>query len=228
MENKRIVVLVSGNGSNLQALIDNSATKELGGEIIAVISNTPLAFALERAKKANIKTIALDHTHYENREKFDLHLQDIIEELKVDLIVLAGYLRILSPTFVQQFSHKLINIHPSLLPKYPGLNTHQRALSTKDQFHGASVHFVTQELDGGPIIIQVKIEISATDSAISLAERVLKQEHRIFPLAIKWFCQQRLNIDHHIAKFDGHVLSAPITFMAATGQVFINDKELSL
>lgn len=191
----KIVVLVSGSGSNLQALIDACANKDINANISAVIANKPGVYGLERAQKANIATELIDHTAYDSRESFDQVLACRIEDYEPDLVILAGFMRILTPDFVQRFAGKLINIHPSLLPKYPGLNTHQRAIDAGDQEAGVTVHFVTEELDGGPPIVQALVSIDAGDDAASLAKKVLSKEHIIYPLAAKWFVEGRLALD---------------------------------
>jgi phosphoribosylglycinamide formyltransferase-1 len=191
----RLVVLISGNGSNLQSLIDQTQAKQLPATINVVISNRPNAYGLQRAIEAGIAVECVDHTAFASRAAFDQALRRSIDRYVPDLVVLAGFMRILSDDFVRAFSGRLINIHPSLLPKYPGLNTHQRALDAGDQYAGATVHFVTSELDGGPAIIQAAVPILATDTADQLAQRVLQQEHRIYPLAVRWFAQGRLRLE---------------------------------
>jgi phosphoribosylglycinamide formyltransferase-1 len=195
-----VVVLISGNGSNLQAII-NAAQEDLPIEIRAVISNRPQVYGLQRAEQAGIETAVLDHKAYPDRESFDLALIKLIDNYSPGLIVLAGFMRILTTAFVRHFAGRLLNIHPSLLPKYPGLNTHQRALDAQDQLHGASVHFVTEDLDGGPLVTQAQVAIMAHDDADSLAARVLQKEHQIYPLAIRWFAERRLSMDE-----DGEVI----------------------
>ncbi|MDG2078012.1 MAG: phosphoribosylglycinamide formyltransferase [Pseudomonadales bacterium] len=203
---KRIVVLLSGSGSNLQALIDACETGFVRANIVAVISNKPGAFGLERAKAANISAFTLDHTQFDTRERFDLALAELIEAQQPSLIVLAGFMRILSEFFTQQFAGKLLNIHPSLLPKYTGLNTHQRAIDADDSEAGATVHFVTGELDGGPPVLQARVPIHPDDSAADLTQRVLVQEHKIYPQAVAWFVDGRLVLDSGVASLDGNPL----------------------
>lgn len=205
---KRIVVLISGSGSNLQAIIDACENAQYPGEVVAVISNKADAYGLTRASNHDIPAITLSHKDYDSRESYDQALIAKINECQADVIILAGFMRILTPAFVQEFSGKLLNIHPSLLPKYQGLNTHQRAIDAGDNVHGVSVHFVTEELDGGPVILQAKVPIFEGDSAEELAERVHEQEHRIYPLVIKWFCQNRLAMIDEKAVMDGQVLPA--------------------
>lgn len=203
----RIVVLISGSGSNLQAIIDACKNNGIAGQICAVISNRASAYGLERASKANIATQAISHKNYASRDEYDIALQAAIDQYSPDLVVLAGFMRILTPSFVQHFQGKMLNIHPSLLPKYQGLHTHQRAIDAKDKEHGVSVHFVTEELDGGPVIQQAKVSIEHTDTADTLAAKVLIEEHQLYPRVINWFCAGRLTmIDQH-AYLDAECLS---------------------
>ncbi|MFT5708947.1 MAG: phosphoribosylglycinamide formyltransferase-1 [Oceanospirillaceae bacterium] len=189
---KRIAVLISGNGSNLQAIIDAVSRGEIEGELVLVISNKQDAYGLERAKLAGIETKVLQHTHYSNRNDFDRALLENLEQSQVNLIVLAGFMRILTPEFVEHFAGKILNIHPSLLPKYKGLDTHQRAIDAGDEEHGCSVHFVTPELDGGPVALQAVVAIAPTDDVQSLQHKVHKTEHIAYPKVVKWFCCERL------------------------------------
>jgi len=195
-----IVVLISGNGSNLQALIDASA--ESNFSISAVISNRPDAFGLERATRSHIATRVLDHTEFSNREEFDLALQDLIEEYQPKLVVLAGFMRLLGGDFVRHFLGRIINIHPSLLPKFPGTHTHQRAIDSGESEHGVSVHFVTEEMDGGPVIAQERVPVLADDTAEVLAARVLEKEHQLYPRVVSWFAADRLHMSGHSAVLD--------------------------
>ncbi len=204
---KRIVVLISGNGSNLQAVIDRLSVNE-HAEVVAVFSNKQEAFGLERARSANIDANFVDPKAFESREAFDKQLMTEIDRYQPDLIVLAGYMRILSDEFVEHYLGKMLNIHPSLLPKYPGLHTHQRAIDAGDSEHGTSVHFVTAELDGGPVILQAKVPVFSDDDAEILAQRVQSQEHNIYPLVVEWFVAERLVIQGGVALLDGKVLSA--------------------
>ena len=203
-----VVVLLSGTGSNLQALIDSNDVKDSPANIRAVISNRADAYGLQRAKDAGIDTRVLDHKAFEGREAFDAALIKIIDEFKPQLVVLAGFMRILSADFVRHYQGRLLNIHPSLLPKYKGLHTHQRALEAGDGEHGCSVHFVTEELDGGPLVVQAVIPVESDDSPHSLAQRVHAQEHRIYPLAVRWFAEGRLSLDEQGALLDGQLLAA--------------------
>ena len=179
----KILVLVSGSGTNLQALIDASRERDFPGQITAVGSNRPGAFALERATQANIETFVVDHKGFDSREEFDAALMAEIRRHNPDLIVLAGFMRILTTDFVRAFRGRMLNIHPSLLPKYTGLNTHQRAIEAGDDIHGVSVHFVTEELDGGPVIAQAEVQVAPDDTPESLAEKVQEKEHILYPVS---------------------------------------------
>ena len=186
----RIVVLISGNGSNLQSIIDHIRQKKIDGRIVAVISNKASAYGLERASKANIPTHVISQ---DSVESYNQVLRQTVSALNPDLIVLAGYMKILPANFVNQFEGKIINIHPSLLPRHKGLNTHQRAIDSGDQHHGATVHFVTAELDDGPIIIQKKVAIDKDDTADSLQKKILTEEHKIYPMAIQWIASNKIS-----------------------------------
>ncbi len=198
-----IVVLISGRGSNLQSIIDAVGRGELPARIAAVISNEADALGLHRAQQAGIETRVLSHAGFADRNDYDLALRDLVSEFNPDLIVLAGFMRILGAQFVGRFEGRIMNIHPSLLPKYRGLNTHERALADGASNHGASVHFVTTNLDAGPIIVQSKVPIYADDSPEILAERVLQEEHRILPQAIRWFAEGRLSARDGRVLLDG-------------------------
>ena len=201
----RAVILISGNGSNLQSLIDNA--KKIDLEICSVISNKEDAFGLKRAERANISTNFVDPNRFESREDFDKQLIAIIDELDIGLIILAGYMRILSSDFINHFAGKILNIHPSLLPKFPGLNSHRKAIDAKEKYHGATVHFVTEELDGGPIINQEIVEIDPIDTEYSLAQKVLEKEHILYPRVIHWYTQNRLKlINNDCVELDGKTL----------------------
>jgi len=203
-----VVVLLSGTGSNLQALIDNVRAGENPARISAVISNRADAYGLQRARDAGIETRALDHKTFDGREAFDAALIELIDAFNPQLVVLAGFMRILSADFVRHYQGRLLNIHPSLLPRYKGLNTHQRALEAGDREHGCSVHFVTEELDGGPLVVQAVVTVESDDTASSLAQRVHTQEHRIYPLAVRWFAEGRLVLGEQGALLDGQLLAA--------------------
>ena len=201
-----IVVLISGSGSNLQALIDQSLQGKLNVTISAVISNKADAYGLERARKAGIPTHVLDHKSFANREAFDQSLQETIDQYTPKLVVLAGFMRILTDTFTRHYDGRMLNIHPSLLPKHKGLDTHQRAIDANDKEHGVSVHFVSAELDAGSVIVQARTLIEATDTADSLADKIHKLEHIIYPLAIKWFSEGRLTVQNGKALLDDQPL----------------------
>ena len=188
----RLVVLISGNGGNLQSIIDSITNNKLPAKIVAVISNKADAYGLERAKNAGIEQHVLSHKDFSDRNQYDDALKELIDGYHPDLIILAGFMRILSNDFVEHYLHKMMNIHPSLLPKHKGLNTHQRAIDAGDKEHGCSVHFVTPELDDGPVLLQAKVEIKDNDTAESLASRVHEQEHRIYPEAIRMFAEKKL------------------------------------
>jgi phosphoribosylglycinamide formyltransferase-1 len=204
-----LVVLVSGSGSNLQAIIDQ-ATQDLPVEIRAVISNRQDAYGLERARKAGIETRVLDHKPYPDRESYDQALIQLIDEFQPRAVALAGFMRILSAGFVHHYRGRLFNIHPSLLPKYRGLHTHRKALEAGDKTHGASVHFVTEELDGGPLVLQVRVPVEEGDTEESLGARVLTQEHVIYPQVLRWFAEGRIQMgDDHLV-MDGEARNGPV------------------
>lgn len=202
-ERPRLAILISGRGSNLQAFIDACAAGDLNAQISLVISNNPAAAGLQRAQHAGIATRCIDHRNYRTREEFDQALVDELNANKVNLVILAGFMRILTPVFIAPFVGRLLNIHPSLLPKYPGLRTHQRALLAGDAEAGATVHFVTQELDGGPPILQARVPVLPNDTVEDLAVRVAAQEHKIYPLAARWYVEGRLALTDAGANFDG-------------------------
>ncbi len=204
---KSIVVLVSGNGSNLQAIIDDIAQQRINAKISAVIANQGAAYGLVRAKNAGIPALFIDHKSFSSREEYDAELALCISKYNPDLIVLAGFMRIFTPTFVEQFQGRMLNIHPSLLPKYKGLHTHQRSIDAGDDEHGASVHFVTPELDGGPVVLQSKVPVFEQQDAQELAERVQQQERQMYPLVIKWFCEDRLKMFDNKAVLDDQILA---------------------
>ncbi|WP_117233464.1 phosphoribosylglycinamide formyltransferase [Vibrio maerlii] len=203
---KNIVVLISGNGSNLQAIIDACGDSVPNAKISAVFSNKQQAYGLTRAQDAQISGYFVDPKQFNSREDFDQELMKQIDQHQPDLIVLAGYMRILSNNFVRHYLGRMINIHPSLLPKYPGLDTHQKAIDAGDEEHGTSVHFVTEELDGGPVILQAKVPVFEEDDAQTLTARVQTQEHKIYPLVVKWFVQDRLSMQGNHAYLDGNKL----------------------
>lgn len=207
----RVAVLISGSGSNLQALIDDSQRQDAPFEVGLVISNRADAFGLERAQKAGIPTRTLSHRGFETRGAYDAALGELLRQETPELIALAGFMRILTPEFVEQWQGRMLNIHPSLLPSYRGLHTHERVLEAGDPVHGATVHFVTAELDGGPAVLQARVPVLADDDPSWLASRVLKQEHRIYPLAARWFAQGRLVLGSDgRAELDGKPLDSPM------------------
>ena len=195
------VVLISGGGSNLQSIIDQA--NSIGLNISAVISNQAQAYGLQRAEQAGIEARVIDHTQYNSREDFDTELRKIIDSYEAELVILAGFMRILTPEFTQHYTGRMLNIHPSLLPKFQGLHTHQRAIDAGETEHGASVHFVTAQLDGGPVIAQRKVKILPGDDAKTLAARVLTEEHKLYPQVIEYFCDGRLKFDDNHAFLDG-------------------------
>jgi phosphoribosylglycinamide formyltransferase 1 len=205
-----LVVLISGSGSNLQAIIDNIENGRLNARIEAVISNRPAAYGLQRANDHGIKAISLDHSTFSDRAAFDRQLQQQIDQFKPDLIVLAGYMRILSAEFIQHYWPNMINIHPSLLPKYQGLHTHQRALDNKDSIHGVSIHIVTPELDSGPVILQGQFTIEQDDDEDSLQQKAHQLEHQMYPQVIQWIAEKRLTLNQGIPEFDHAPLQKPI------------------
>lgn len=206
-DNCRIVVLISGGGTNLQALIDQPPTN---AEIVAVISNRPEVRGLTRAEDAGITSRTVNHRNYPDRASFDRAMQAEIDGFEPDLVVLAGFMRILTPQFVRHYQGRLFNIHPSLLPRYPGLHTHERALEAGDREHGATVHFVTEELDGGPPVLQGRVPVLPDDTPETLAARVLTQEHRIYPRVVEWFCAGRLALADNTPALDGQPLETPL------------------
>jgi len=200
----RGVVLISGSGSNLQAIIDQATNIDL--DISCVISNNADAYGLTRADKAGIPCHVVDHTQFDSREAFDQAVSKTIDQYNPDIVILAGFMRIFTEAFAQQYFGKMLNIHPSLLPKFQGLNTHQRVIDASESEHGVSIHFVTAELDGGPVIAQSRVSVLPSDSAKSLAERVLIEEHKLFPKVIHWFTQGRLKLENGHAVLDGKPL----------------------
>jgi phosphoribosylglycinamide formyltransferase-1 len=204
-----LVVLISGNGSNLQAIIDAIKAKRLSARIAAVISNRSNVYGLQRAEAAGIPAETIDHTGFDSREAFDQALQQRIDSFQPDLVVLAGFMRILTPDFVRHYAGRMLNIHPSLLPLYKGINTHRRVLEDGSNEHGVSVHFVTPELDGGPVIMQAKVPVLPSDTETSLAERVHVQEHIIYPRVVKWFVEGRLKLEGNQVLLDGNIMTRP-------------------
>ena len=191
----KIGILVSGRGTNLQAIINAIENEELNARIALVLSNKKEAPALERAQKKGIETVYLDPKAFASKKEFDLALAGELENRQVDLVCLAGYMRILGPEFIKKFDGKIINIHPSLLPAFPGLDVQQKAIDYGVKFSGCTVHFVNEEVDGGPIILQAVVPVHESDDAKTLAERILIQEHLIYPRAIQMIVENRLHIE---------------------------------
>ena len=206
----RLVVLISGRGSNLQAILDQAASGEWPVDIAAVISNRPGVQGLERARRAGVPALELDHKNYPDRPEFEAALIELIDRQQPDLVILAGFMRVLTPGFTEHYRGRLFNIHPSLLPKFRGLHTHERALAAGETEHGATIHFVTAELDGGPIIVQARVPVLPDDDPDTLAARVLAQEHRLYPQAIRWFAEGRLKLEGEQVWFDGKPLVEPL------------------
>lgn len=190
-----IVSLISGRGSNFEAIYKAAHAKSWDVRFTGLITNQPEAKGLEFAKSVGIPTAVIDHRTYSSREAFDLALMQQIDAFSADLVVLAGFMRILTPGFIEHYEGRMMNIHPSLLPRFPGLHTHERALEAGDRVHGATVHFVSAGVDEGPIICQSEVPVLPTDTPSELAARVLKTEHQIYPLAVEWFIQDRLQIN---------------------------------
>lgn len=206
-----IVALISGRGSNLKAILDAIRNDALPVSVRAVISNRPNAPGLEYAHLAGIETAVVDHKAYTKRDEFDVVLRSQIDHYQPDLVVLAGFMRILGSAFVSHYAGRLLNIHPSLLPKFTGLNTHARAIAAAEQEQGASVHFVTSELDGGAVVCQARVAIVPNDDPDRLAARVLVQEHKLYPQVLRWFAEGRIQWQsNNTILFDGKALSAPL------------------
>ncbi len=206
----RAAILISGSGSNLQSFIDRAADGRLDLEIAVVVSNRPAAFGLQRAANANIPTFCIEHSAYENRKTFDQAIATRLDQENIDLLILAGFMRILSPWFVRHYQGMILNIHPALLPAYPGLNTHQRVLDAGDEWHGSTVHFVTEELDSGPLVMQGRLPVSPAQNAKQLAARVQAVEHQIYPEAASLFANGELRFENGSAVLNGSRLSEPI------------------
>jgi phosphoribosylglycinamide formyltransferase-1 len=197
---KNIVILISGRGSNMEALVRACTAEQWPARIAAVISNQAQASGLTFAAAQGIPTAVVDHKNFPDRNRFDAALAQKIDEFAPDLVVLAGFLRILTPAFVERYEGRLLNIHPSLLPAFPGLHTHEQALAAGVKLHGATVHFVTSQLDHGPIVMQAAVPVLADDNADTLAQRVLKVEHQIYPQAVRWFIQAQLHINQGLVQ----------------------------
>lgn len=215
----RLVVLISGSGSNLQAILDacgqsgapaTHINARINAKVVGVLSNKSEALGLARATRAGVATDVLDHTGFDGREAFDQAMIGVIDAWQPDIVVLAGFMRILSPGFVHHYQGRLLNIHPSLLPKHKGLHTHRRALEDGDAEHGCSVHFVTPELDGGPVIAQAVTRVVADDTEATLADRVHHAEHRLYPAVLGWLADQRLQYRDEQPWLDGQRLTQPV------------------
>ncbi len=212
---RRVIILISGKGSNMENLI----LSNFSGKVVLVVSNNPDALGLKKARDMGIDTKVIDHKKFSRREDFDSALADTIAGYHPDLIALAGFMRILTEKFVMRFENKILNIHPSLLPAFPGENTHKKVLAQGCLIHGCSVHFVTNKLDGGPIIIQAVVPVLPKDNHDSLAKRVLKQEHKIYPLAIRWFLENKLVIENNrVILKDNLQIPDPLVFPYTNSQ----------
>ena len=206
----KTAVLISGSGTNLQAFIDAVATGKLGLELSVVVSNNPDAFGLVRARNAGIPTACIEHGHFSSRDSFDRAVAEKLDGWQPDLLILAGFMRILSAGFVERYRGRVLNIHPALLPAYPGLNTHQRVLDAGEKWHGSTVHFVTEELDGGPRILQGRMQVVPGESASQLQTRVQAIEHQIYPEAAGWVGEGRVECRDGRAWIDGVAADDPI------------------
>jgi phosphoribosylglycinamide formyltransferase-1 len=206
----RTAILISGSGTNLQAFIDRVAAGDLDLDLCVVFSNKPDAFGLERAARAGIPTACIKHGDYDDRESFDRAVAGVLDGYEPELVILAGFMRILSPWFVSHYEGRVLNIHPALLPKYPGLNTHQRVLDAGDEWHGSTVHFVTEELDGGPRILQGRLRVNRGESADELQHRVQTLEHQIYPEAAGLVGSGRVAFDKGRTLIDGKATSEPV------------------
>lgn len=201
-----IVIVISGSGTNMVAIAEQVKSQQLEAKISAVICNRPEAAGVQKAKDRDIPVEIVDHTEFNSREDFDIALMRAIDEYDPDLVVLAGFMRILTPSFVQRYEGRMLNIHPSLLPKHKGVNTHKKALEAGDAEHGVTIHFVTEDLDGGPNIIQAIVPVLDGDDEVSLSYRVQQQEYVIYPIAIKWFIEGRLTMKQGLSYLDNQAL----------------------
>ena len=208
-ENK-IGVLVSGGGTNLQSIIDNIHFGDCSANIECVISNKPNVYALTRAEQASIPTHVVQHNDYTTRQGFEQSMIALLDQHSVNMVILAGFMRVLESHFIERYLGRILNIHPSLLPKFSGLHTHQRALEAGENTHGCSVHFATAELDGGPVIIQASVPVLNNDTEETLAARVLEKEHIIYPLCIEWLCENKIAYQNGMAYFQGTPLNVPL------------------
>jgi phosphoribosylglycinamide formyltransferase-1 len=203
MAKLRVAVLISGGGSNLQALLDMCTAEGSPAEIVRVISNVPDAYGLERAKEAGVSTTVINHKDYDGRENFEEALHQVLDSERVQLVCLAGFMRLLTDTFVQKWKDRLINIHPALLPSFKGLHTHERAIEEGVKFHGATVHFVRPAMDEGPIIVQACVPVLPNDTPEELGKRVLEQEHKIYPLALKLIAERKVRVSGEKVVYNG-------------------------
>ena len=203
------IVLISGDGTNLQAILDEITNNHLPIRIISVLSDNPQAYGIKRANNAGIPTKIINYHGFKDKADFHLAMEENVKKIDPDLIVLAGYMRILSEEFCRQFKGKILNIHPSLLPKFRGLNTYQKVLDSGDKFHGSTVHFVTTELDSGPLVLQYRTKIRTTDDAKQLRERVQLGEYQIYPMAIRWFAEGSLKMIKGKTILNGKKISKP-------------------
>ena len=194
MARKRVGILISGRGSNMESLIDAAQVKEFPAEIVLVVSNRPDAKGLEAAQRKGTATAVVDHTKFSTREAFDAALQETLRSAKIEILCLAGFMRVLTDGFVENWQGRILNIHPSLLPAYKGVDTHKRALAAREKIHGATVHFVVPELDSGPVVIQEKVPVEPGDDEKRLAARVLAVEHRIYPAALKLLAAGKISV----------------------------------
>ena len=212
MTGMSFIVLISGNGSNLQSIIDSIDTGQINASLSAVISNNADAYGLTRANNHAIETRVIDHRLYDSRDSFDQALQQCIEEFEPDYIVLAGFMRILGSALIQAYRNKILNIHPSLLPNYKGLNTYQRAMDNRETEHGVSIHVVTAELDDGPVLMRGRYAIEDGDTLADLQHKGHKLEHRMYPKIIQWLSEKKFQIGEHSIEFEQQVLQEPIEF----------------
>ena len=206
----RTAILISGSGTNLQSFIDRVASGALNIELVLVFSNRPDAYGLSRAGDAGIETACIAHGEFPDRESFDRAVAEKLDQYQPDLVILAGFMRILSPWFVDHYAGRVLNIHPALLPAYPGLDTYERVLAAGDEWHGSTVHFVTDELDGGPRILQGRLRVDPNETADGLCARVQAVEHQIYPEAASWIAAGRLEFKDGAARLDGKELQDPV------------------
>lgn len=212
-----IAILISGRGSNMSAIAERAATRALPVEVRVVVSDQPAAAGLQSAAAMQLPTRVLSPREFPDKAAYERALADVIAGHGAKLVVLAGFMRILSAQFIAAFSGRILNVHPSLLPKYRGLHTHRRVLEAGDRLHGVSIHFVTEELDGGPVIVQSRVPVRAGDTEAALSARVQQQEHRIYPLAIDWFARGRLVLRDNCAWLDGKRLDTPVLVEPESG-----------